>query len=80
MPKKATTEEPIETNGVVYKLHLMRRSRCFVFDNQFEVAKFLWRQNQSVQKRLLPLCMPAQPLPIGAFGMGIDVTNVTLYV
>ena len=22
--------------------------------------------------------MSAQPLPIGAFGMGIDVTNVTL--
>ena len=31
----------------------MRRSRCFVFDNQFEVAKFLWRQNQSVQLRLI---------------------------
>ena len=53
MPKKAITEEPIEANGVVYKLHLMRRSRCFVFDNQFEVAKFLWRQNQSVQLRLI---------------------------
>ena len=35
------------------------------------------RQNQSVQKRLLPLCMSAQPLPIGAFGMGIYVTKVT---
>ena len=36
------------------------------------------RQNQSVQKRLLPLCMSAQPLPIGASGMGIDVTKITL--
>ena len=37
----------------------MRRSRCFVFDNQFEVAKFLWRQNQSVQLRLIPyICLP----------------------
>ena len=80
MPKKATTEEPIEANGVVYKLHLMRRSRCFVFDNQFEVAKFLWRQNQSVQFRLKCIYMSDQPLPIGAFGMGIDATKVTLYV
>ena len=57
----------------------MRRSRCFVFDNQFEVAKFLWRQNQSVQLRLIPyVCMSAQPLPIEAFGMGIDDTKVTI--
>ena len=37
---------------VVYK-HPMRRSRCFVFDNLFEVAKFLHSQNQSVQLRLI---------------------------
>ena len=30
--------------------HHMGRSHCLVFDNQFEVAKFLHRQNQSVQK------------------------------
>ena len=53
----------------------MRRSRCFVFDNQFEVAKFLWRQNQSVQLRLI-MYMSAQPLPIGAFGTGIDIAKV----
>lgn len=53
----------------------MRRSRCFVFDNQFEVAKFLWRQNQSVQLRLI-MYMSAQPLPIGAFGMGDDIAKV----
>ena len=38
----------------LYIIHFMRRSRCFVFDNLFEVAKFLWRQNQSVQLRLIP--------------------------
>ena len=38
----------------LYIIHLMRRSRCFVFDNQFEVAKFLWCQTQSVQLRLIP--------------------------
>ena len=36
------------------------------------------RQNQSVQKRLLPLCMSAHPLPFGAFGIGIDNTKVIL--
>lgn len=30
--------------------HYKGRFRCFVFDNQFEVARFLLRQNQSVQK------------------------------
>ena len=35
------------------------------------------RQNQSVLKRLT-ICMSAQPLPIWASGMGIDVTKVTL--
>ena len=42
---------------VVYK-HPMRRSRCFVFDNLFEVAKFLHSQNQSVQLRLICKYMP----------------------
>lgn len=32
-----------------------------------EFARFLNRQNQSVQKRLLPICMSAQPLPIKGF-------------
>ena len=78
MPKKATTEEPLEAYGVVYKVHLMRRSRCFVFDNQFEVAKFLWRQTQSVQLRLL--CIYVCPTSaIGAFGMGKYVTKVIFF-
>ena len=42
---------------VVYK-HPMRRSRCFVFDNLFELARFLLRQNQSVQLRLLYVYVP----------------------
>ena len=36
------------------------------------------RQNQSVQKRLLPyVCLP-NLCPFGLFGIGIDVTKVTL--
>ena len=31
----------------------MRRSRCFVFDNFARTARFLLRQNQSVQLRLI---------------------------
>ena len=38
------------------KLHPKGRSHCFVFDYQFEVAKFSKRQNQSVQKTPL-ICM-----------------------
>lgn len=49
----------------LYRIHLMRRFRCFVFDNQLEVAKFLRRQNQSVQLRLFYEYMSAQPLPFG---------------
>ena len=49
----------------LYRIHLMRRSRCFVFDNQLEVAKFLRRQNQSVQLCLIYVYMSAQPLPFG---------------
>ena len=33
------------------------------------------RQNQSVQLRLI-MYMSAQPLPIGAFGMGDDIAKV----
>ena len=32
------------------------RSRCFVFDYQLEFAKFLHRQNQSVQKTPVYVC------------------------
>ena len=38
--------------------------RCFVFDNQFEVARFLLRQTKAFRKRLL-LCMcPAAENPL----------------
>ena len=55
----------------------MRRSRCFVLDNFARTARFLLRQNQSVQLRLICIYV-AQPLSIGTFGMGIDVTKITL--
>ncbi len=35
----------------------MRRSRCFVFDLPLEFARFLLRQNQSVQLRHLCICV-----------------------
>ena len=71
--KRQNRPKPIR----LYRIHLMRRSRCFVFDNQLEVAKFLRRQNQSVQLRLI-MYMSAQPLPIGASGMGINIAKVIL--
>ncbi len=44
--------------GCVYMIHPIERSRCFVFDKPFEVAKFIERQNQSVQLRLyLYVCL-----------------------
>ena len=61
----------------LYRIHLMRRFRCFVFDNQLEVAKFLRRQNQSVQLRLL--CIYVRPTSaLRAFGMGLDGTKLAL--
>lgn len=44
----------------VYK-HLKGRSRCFVFDKLFELARFLEHQNQSVQKTPMFVCRPTQP-------------------
>ena len=38
---------------VVYMIHPMRRSRCFVFDEQLRVCEVLTSQNQSVQLRLI---------------------------
>lgn len=43
-----------------YIRHPKGRSRCFVFDNKFEVAKFSHRQNQSVQKTPF-VCMCVKP-------------------
>lgn len=42
-----------------YIIHLKGRSRCFVSDNPYEVAKFLHCQNQSVQLRLCICNLPA---------------------
>ena len=46
----SNAENPTPNDYMLRYKHSMGRSRCFVFDNQFEVAKFLHRQNQSVQK------------------------------
>ena len=55
----------------------MRRSSCFVLDLSLNL-----RDSYSVKtkayKNAFTICMSAQPLPIGASGMGIDVTKVTL--
>ena len=37
-------------------MHPIGRPRCFVFDQSFEFSRFLERQNQSVQLRLLCIC------------------------
>ena len=72
--KRQNRPKPIR----LYRIHLMRRSRCFVFDNQLEVAKFLRRQNQSVQLRLL--CIHVRPTSaLRAFGMGLDGTKLALF-
>ena len=62
----------------VYK-HPKGRPRCFVFDNPFEVAKFLQRQNQSVQLRLLCICIMPTYHPLGAFSKGYDGTNIHIF-
>ena len=45
------------TVRAVYK-HPKGRSRCLVFDEQLEFAKFLHCQNQGARKRLCPWCHP----------------------
>ena len=57
-----------EPMRAVYK-HPKGRSRCFVFDRLIEVAKFLNRQNQSVQIRLYVYC-PTPLCPLEAFSVG----------
>ena len=59
--KRQNRPKPIR----LYRIHLMRRFRCFVFDNQLEVAKFLRRQNQSVQLRLFMYTCPPNLCPSG---------------
>ena len=59
--KRQNRPKPIR----LYRIHLIRRSRCFVFDNQLEVAKFLRRQNQSVQLRLFMYTCPPNLCPSG---------------
>lgn len=47
-------------------IHPIGRPRCFVFDKKLRVCEVLTRQNQSVQLRLLCICLPAFRPP-GAF-------------
>ena len=59
----------------VYK-HPKGRPRCFVFDNPFEVAKFLQRQNQSVQLRLF-ICMYHARFPPN--GLSAKAMTIQMY-
>ena len=56
----------------------MRRSRCFVLDQQVRVCEVLTLSKPKRTVTPYTVCMSAQPLPIGASGMGIDVTKITL--
>ena len=52
----------------MYTIHLLGRSRCFVLDLQFEVAKFTNRQNQSVSNAFMYICFPLPSRLIGTYG------------
>ena len=56
----------------------MRRSRCFVLDQQLRVCEVLTLSKPKRTVTPYYVYMSAQPLPIGASGMGIDVTKVIL--
>ena len=51
-------------------IHPIERSRCFVLDILFEFARFLLRQNQSVQLRLYLYVCLSHLNPFGASAMG----------
>ena len=53
----------------------MRRSRCFVFDEQLRVCEVQQVKTKAYSYALY-VYMSAQPLPIRASGMGIDITNL----
>ena len=83
--KRATPKAPRQCKYIVCPLDNNRKSIEDIENvyntphEAFFVALFLtcrWiceipiRQNQSVQKRLLPICMSTSPLPTEAFGIG----------
>ena len=51
-------------------IHPIERSRCFVLDILFEFARFLLRQNQSVQLRLYLYVRLSHLNPSGLSAMG----------
>ena len=52
---------------------------CFVFDNQFEFARFLHRQSQSVSKRLYVCASRISDVPCGALSVW-DVAKVGMFL
>jgi hypothetical protein len=60
-------------------IHLKGRPRCFVFDGQLEVAKFLHRQNQSVQKTPLVCMCPAIVITLRAFSIRKDDAKLVIF-
>ena len=73
-PEQLNCTKPI---SAVYIIHHMRRSRCFVFDNFVRTARFLLRQNQSVQLRLCH--MYVRPTSAhGGFRQGLDTAKIII--
>ena len=61
-----------------YTIHPIERSRCFVFDKLCRELPDSYTSKPKRTKTPFTICMSVQPLPIGASGMGIDVTKITL--
>ena len=55
----------------------MRRSRCFVLDQQLRVCEVLTLSKPKRTVTPYYVYMSAQPLPIEASGIGIDDANIT---
>ena len=71
------TPMAIQHSNGMYITHPRDIHRCFVFDKQlFEVAKFLNRQNQSVNKRLSICLVPAHPIFSVEKTIGMELCKV----
>ena len=60
-------------------IHPTGRPRCFVFDQSFEFSRFLHRQNQSVQLRLLCICLPPLLFPVSGLTARVDEAKIHIY-